>query len=140
MNQRDATLEYHEVQPPYYSAEGERSVFRVTKQRYTTSAYFKYNCNTTSISLLESTFIVFIMEGPLFPGLALIAQFTTLSVLVVSVLALLPKFNLRYRISKFPVFGLSTNSDKQRTFFLKFATDLCRKDYRQVSSVYRPEK
>lgn len=80
------------------------------------------------------------MNSPLFPGFALIAQFTAFSVLVVSVLALLPKFNLRYRLSKLPVFSLSTNSDKQRTFSLKYVTDLYRKGYRQVSTIRRLEK
>ncbi|EUC48267.1 hypothetical protein COCMIDRAFT_87858 [Bipolaris oryzae ATCC 44560] len=78
------------------------------------------------------------MDSQIFSESALIAQVTTLSALVITFLALLPKLSLQFKLSKLPVFGLSTNNDKQRAFFLKYCTELYRKGYTQFTrSVYR---
>ncbi|EUC27580.1 hypothetical protein COCCADRAFT_111322 [Bipolaris zeicola 26-R-13] len=78
------------------------------------------------------------MDSQILSNSALLAQVTTLSAVVVAFLVLLPRLSLQFKLSKLPVFGLSTNNDKQRAFFLKYCTELYRKGYKQFTkSVYR---
>ena len=63
-----------------------------------------------------------------------ITQVTTVSALVIIILALLPQLSLQFKLSKLPLFGVSTNNDKQRAYFLRYCTELYRKGYKQVNT------
>ncbi|KAJ5063253.1 cytochrome P450 monooxygenase-like protein [Bipolaris maydis] len=78
------------------------------------------------------------MDSQISSDSAHIAQVTTVFALVIAFLTFLPKLSLQFKLSKLPLFGLATNNDKQRAYFLKYCKDLYRKGYKQFTkSVYR---
>lgn len=52
--------------------------------------------------------------------------------LFIAVLALLPRLQFRFKLSKLPHFGASKNGEKQHSFFVNYAEKLYRDGYKKA--------
>jgi len=78
------------------------------------------------------------MDIPLAGASTHTVQTIAFASLVVAVIALFPKFNLLFKLSKIPEFGTAKNGEKQRSFYLKYAVELYREGHKKFAdSIYR---
>ncbi|EUC50071.1 hypothetical protein COCMIDRAFT_22399 [Bipolaris oryzae ATCC 44560] len=78
------------------------------------------------------------MDIPLAGASTHTAQTIAFASLVVAAIALFPKLNLLFNLSKIPEFGTAKNGEKQRSFYLKYAIELYREGNKKFTdSIYR---